>query len=287
MMRTLVLSAILAASALTTSASAAPPSKEECLDAHGRGQDLRESRQLARARGMFLVCATSACPALVQADCARFADELGRLVPSVTFAARDERGADLPQTQVYMDDILVATRLDDGKSYDVDPGRHAIRFVHDGKDFTVRVVVNQGEKARPIQALFGSGQGAEPAAGAASQAGAPSAPPPLPKRPVLPLAAAGAGLVAAAVGTALLVAGASKVPASCSMSSKECAAPPGDKAFEDARSGVSMMNTGIAIGIVGAVALAGGLVWYFVQSPTTPDSAPPAQARSSPFVVRF
>jgi len=138
----LCMAAILAATVAPAVAQAAPPSKDECIEAHGRGQDLRDGRQLARARSMFLVCATSACPALVQADCARFADELGRMVPSLTFAARDERGADLPSTLVFIDDVLVVGRLDDGKSYDVDPGRHTIRFVHDGKDVSMRVVVN-------------------------------------------------------------------------------------------------------------------------------------------------
>jgi hypothetical protein len=81
--------------------------------------------------------------------------------------------------------------------------------------------------------------------------------------------------------------GVSKIPASCSLTSKECAAPPGDKAFDEARSGVATMNAGIAIDVAGVVALLGGLVWYFVQTPSTPDaSPPPAQALSS-WSIRF
>jgi hypothetical protein len=31
-----------------------------------------------------------------------------------------------------------------------------------------------------------------------------------------------------------------------------------------------MMNTGVAVGVIGALAIAGGLVWYFTSSPTMP-----------------
>jgi hypothetical protein len=33
------------------------------------------------------------------------------------------------------------------------------------------------------------------------------------------------------------------------------------------------MNTGIAVGIIGAIALTGGLIWYFTQTPTVPKAA--------------
>jgi len=135
-----------------------------------------------------------------------------------------------------------------------------------------------------VVAQFGAPPGAEPSAGASGSAPAAAAEP---KRAIFPLVVAGAGLVAAAVGTALLVVGSNKVPASCSVSTKECAAAPGDKAFDDAHAGVSMMNTGIALDVVGAVALAGGLVWYFAQTPKASDTAPPTSAGASPFVIRF
>jgi hypothetical protein len=255
--------------ALVTGAGAAPPTKEECIEAHGKGQDLREQRQLARARAIFQLCASNACPALVQADCARYSEELSKVVPSLSFAARDERQNDLPTTMVYVDDLLVTNRLDDGRTYEVDPGKHTVRFVHDGAEVTVRVVVNQGEKARPIVATFGAGQ-APTAAAAAGAGGGQAAAPPEPRRSIVPLVVAGAGAVAASIGTAFFLAGSGKVPSNCSTSTKECAAPPGDKSFDDAHSGVTMMNTGVAIGIVGVLAIAGGLVWYFTSPPTMP-----------------
>src|ERR1041385_8156901 len=93
--------AVLAMSAALGHASFAfaAPTKEDCLDAHGRGQDQQEAGHLALARDSFAVCSQPSCPALVQSDCARFSEELARLSPSVTFAARHGGAADLPDTQ--------------------------------------------------------------------------------------------------------------------------------------------------------------------------------------------
>ena len=52
--------------------------KEECVDAHSKGQDAKEQGKISLARKLFLTCAQSSCPNLVQGDCARFADELSR-----------------------------------------------------------------------------------------------------------------------------------------------------------------------------------------------------------------
>src|SRR5262245_42266097 len=118
MFRTLLVLALVTTSTL---AFAGELSKEECLDAHSRGQDAKDQGKLTLARKLFLTCAQSSCPQLVSSDCARFADDLGRLQPTVIFAARDGSGADLPDTTVYIDDALVATRLDDGRPHDIDP----------------------------------------------------------------------------------------------------------------------------------------------------------------------
>src|SRR4051794_4248281 len=80
----------------------AAPTKEECLEAHGRGQDQQETGHLALARDSFAVCSQPSCPGLVQSDCARFSEELARLSPSVTFAAREDGTNDLPDTEVYV-----------------------------------------------------------------------------------------------------------------------------------------------------------------------------------------
>ncbi len=70
-------------------------------------------------------------------------------MPSVTFSARDGSAADLPVTTVYVDDTLMTSRLDDGRTYELDPGKHTVRFVHEGKETSLKVVLNQGGARTP------------------------------------------------------------------------------------------------------------------------------------------
>ncbi|MDB4940468.1 MAG: hypothetical protein JWP97_2 [Labilithrix sp.] len=257
---------LVAGVASSTRADAAPPTKEECVEAHSRGQDVREKGQLTDAKRLFLLCAQSSCPALVQSDCAKFGDELARTVPSVSFVARDGRGNDLLDTQVFVDGVLTMSRLDEGKSHDLDPGKHTVRFVHAGRDVTQVVVISAGERGRFLTAVFD-----DPSAPASSVApglvrNGPDAAAP-PSRSAVPLVIAGIGGAALVVGAVLLVTGLSSVPDNCSRSTNECAASPGDPSFDDAKSAVNRANLGLGIGIGGAAVAVGGLVWYLASSP--------------------
>jgi hypothetical protein len=216
-----------------------------------------------------MTCAQSACPSLIQQDCARYSEELTQLVPTVTFSARDANAADLPVTTVYVDDVLMTNRLDDGRAYELDPGKHVVRYVHDGKETTLKVVLNQGERGRLLVATF-----VDRAAPKREVQAPETTEPPVndSKRSILPLVVAGVGAAAAITGGVLFGVGSGSVPDSCSMATKECAAPPGDPAFAKAASGVELANTGIAIGITGAITLVGGIVWYLVQPSGSNDS---------------
>src|SRR6185312_9229512 len=154
-MKRLFVIAILATFAPAV-ASAGELTKEECLDAHGKGQDAKDQGKLTLARKLFLSCAQPSCPTLVSNDCARFADDLTRQQPSISLAARDGNGADLPDTTVYIDDVLIATRLDDGRPHDIDPGKHVFKFSNGGKDEVVTVVIGAGEQGRAVVGVFGS-----------------------------------------------------------------------------------------------------------------------------------
>jgi hypothetical protein len=247
--------------------------RDECVDAHSRAQDLRERGQLAQARRTFLTCAQSSCPSVVQQDCARFSEELASLVPSVTFGARDANAADLPNTTVYVDDSIVATRLDDGKSYEIDPGKHVIRYVHDGRETTLRVVLNQGERGRLLVATFVDRSRAAEQARRERETPELTEPPVAEsKRSVVPLVFAGIGAAAAVTGGVLYGIGRGSVPDTCNVSTKECATTPNDPSLAKAESGVRLANTGLAIGISGAVTLLGGIVWYLVQPSASSDS---------------
>ncbi|HTR50743.1 MAG TPA: hypothetical protein VMJ10_08555 [Kofleriaceae bacterium] len=257
--------AVTIALCAASSLARADLSKEQCLDAHSRGQDAKEQNKLSLARKLFLTCAQPACPAVVQSDCARFADELTRLQPSLTFTARDGSGSDLPDTTVYVDDDLVATRLD-GAPHDIDPGKHVVRFTNAGKDKTVTVVVGDGEKGRIVAVTFGS---AQPAAAVGAKTD------PAPAKPAVKTTHAtgarvlvwtGAGLLAA--GAAFGAAGYLALPSNCSLSTHQCAAPPGDPAFGKATSAVHLTDIGWGAGLAGLAALGGGLVWYLSSAHT-------------------
>jgi hypothetical protein len=236
--------------------------KEECVDAHSRGQDAKEQNKLSLARKLFLTCAQPACPSLVQGDCARFADELSRMQPSITFVARDGAGTDLPDTTVYVDGALVVTRLD-GSSHDVDPGSHTVKFQNGSKEQVMTVVIGSGEKGRTVAATFGSPPSPNaPATTARPDLSIKRAPIVRTTHPKGSKALIIGGAALTVGGAALGVVGILRVPSNCTLSSHQCAAPPGDPSIANASSAVKMSDYGWAIGITGVVALAVGTYWY-------------------------
>ena len=276
MTRLMIAFAILASSSV---AIADTMSKEACVDAHSRGQDARDQGKITLARKLFLTCAQSGCPAAVQGDCARFADDLSNLQPTVNFVARDGNGNDLPNTTVYVDGTLVATAID-GKPVDIDPGNHTVKFSNGGKDEIVTVVIGSGEKGRVVQARFGSATPSGPLSGTGnSDRTTQRKETAKTTHPKGSLALVIGGGVLAVGGAAWALYGNSQVPSQCSLSTHECAAPPGDKVFDDASSAASKVNIGIITASVGVAALAGGLVWYFggakTEKPSTDQAIAP------------
>jgi hypothetical protein len=275
MSRQLVL-ALVGVGLASGTAAAGDITKEACVDAHSRGQDAKEQGKLTLARKLFFTCAQAGCPAAVQSDCARFADDLNALQPTVVFVARDGDGNDLPNTSVYVDGVLVVTQID-GKPQDIDPGNHSVRFAHNGRDEIVTVVIGSAEKGRTVIARFSSPAVARRAATApldvASRSTPASRPTTRTTHPTGSLALAIGGTVIATGGVALALYGVSQVPDTCSLATNECSASPGDPVFADAQSGARTMNLGIAIGGVGAAAAIGGIVWYLAGAQTTTERA--------------
>jgi len=271
------LSSVLVVVLALTTPAAGDVSKEVCLNAHSRGQDAREQSKLSLARKLFLTCAQAGCPALVRDECAREVDDLARMLPTLTFAARDRSGADLPDTTVYVDELLTATRLDDGKPYEVDPGKHVIKFVHGSSDQVMTIVVVAGEKGRSVVAAFG---GAERSVHDARQPGMSRTPVTASDRPArvatrdrassrggAKVVMALGGIVAVG-GSAIGLIGIARVPSRCSFSTHECAASPGDPVFGQAGSAVRLGNIGLLTAAIGLTALTGGIVWYLSAEPS-------------------
>ena len=75
-----------------------------------------------------------------------------------------------------------------------------------------------------------------------------------------------------AVGAALTAYGYTKIPAGCSLSSHQCAAPPGDPTFGKASSAAKNIDIGMVAGTVGLTALVAGVGWYVASAHTSSET---------------
>jgi hypothetical protein len=140
---------------LALSSSAYADTVEACATASEEGQVLRDRGKLREARALLVKCAAEACPSVVRKDCAEWLDSVDRRMPSVTPRARDKDGQDQADVRVLADGELLAEKLD-GRAIAIDPGPRRLRFEH--KHFPPieqTIVVREGEKARPIDVVFG------------------------------------------------------------------------------------------------------------------------------------
>jgi len=157
----------------TVTASAAEPTKKECVNANESGQDLRQSGKLREARAALAVCMSPRCPRPVREDCAQRLAEIEAALPTLVFIAKGADGNDLRDVRVNVDgQDLTAS---DGTAVAIDPGDHAFTFAKEGLPTATRdVVVHEGDKNRRIQVTL-----AAPAA-PSSEAKTPAQPEPAP-----------------------------------------------------------------------------------------------------------
>jgi hypothetical protein len=138
----------------TSAANAAGPDRKACIAAADDGQKLRDDGKLTAARDKFITCASKACPGAVAKECSQWLQDTERDMPSVTFRARDERGKDILDVRVFVDDQVVAEAID-ARALPVDPGEHKFRFDRsDGKSVEDKIVLRPAEKNRLIELSF-------------------------------------------------------------------------------------------------------------------------------------
>ncbi len=253
-------------------------SKEACVMAHSNGQDARDQGKLTLAKTLFMTCSQNECPSIVRDECAQLADELVKRQPTVTFVARSSKGADLPNTTVFVDGELVLTNISSGSSMDIDPGQHNIRFVHGDKEQTETIIIQSGEKARTILATFEL---------TPKNAVVPniSLVPELPvegpddgvSRPVGAYLLTSLGVATIIGGGVVTYLGMSDVPDGCSISSAECAVPPGHPDLKRASDGVTKMNRGLIIAGIGVAATVGGVLWFYLGATHKQEEQPVTQ----------
>jgi len=131
--------------------------KDQCIDANGKAQELRRSGKLSAAREQLRTCGNPSCPAIVRDDCARRLDELEKVQPTVVFEAKDAAGRDLTAVKVTVDGSLLAGSLD-GTALAVDPGAHTFTFEVAGQPpVTQQFVMHEGESGRSERVVIGAG----------------------------------------------------------------------------------------------------------------------------------
>jgi hypothetical protein len=132
----------------------APVDKAACLDAVSKGQSLRDVHRMVLARDQFRVCARPECPGVVRADCATWAGEIEKSLPTLVLSAKDSAGNDATDVKVTADDLPLVDTLD-GAAVAMDSGPHTLRFVRaDGSTATQQVLVGEGEKLKAIAVVL-------------------------------------------------------------------------------------------------------------------------------------
>jgi hypothetical protein len=127
---------------------------DACIAAAEEGQRLRLDKELTLAREKLLACSHVECPTVLRADCTRWLSQVDAAMPSLVVRAVDATGADLVDVRLFVDDRIVAVRLDGSDLY-VDPGVHAFRLVlADGSSVEEKVLVREGERHRILSVVF-------------------------------------------------------------------------------------------------------------------------------------
>jgi len=139
--------------ASVSDARADDETKEICVTAYHLAQELRLEGKLRRASEQAAICARAECPKVVRNDCTKWLVEIKQSTPTVVIKAKGPAG-DLGDVQVFVDDDLVASSLD-GSAIAIDPGRHTLRFEYDTYEpVTQSIIVSTGVRNRPITVEF-------------------------------------------------------------------------------------------------------------------------------------
>jgi hypothetical protein len=144
------------------SSARAAMTKEQCIDANGKGQELRRVGRFAAARDELQSCAAPECPAIVRNDCTKRLDDLQQVQPRIVFELKDRTGADVIDARVSEDGTALVDHLD-GTPLNVDPGVHTFTFEAAGSaPVSKRLLVREGESERHERVTLDGIAAAEP-----------------------------------------------------------------------------------------------------------------------------
>lgn len=250
--------------------------KKACVAAHEEAQQLRIHKRLHAAREKYVACARTECPAVLREECMAQVEQMEAVAPTITFEARDERGASDTNVKVMLDGELVAERLT-GAALPVEPGEHVLRFdrERDHKVIEQRVLVVEGEKNRKIVADF---QTLAPPERSRSES---PPPPPVRSTKIPPLAWVAGGVAVLGLGsfTVFAFTGMSEEDDLAKACAPRCAA---DDVSSVERS-YAIADVSLAVGLVGAAA---AVVLAIPALTSKPSAAPGGKAAVLPWLPR-
>jgi hypothetical protein len=258
--------AAVAALLLMPSFARADVTRDQCIDANAKAQDLRRDHKLAAAREQLRVCSNAACPAMVQSDCTKRLDELEGVQPTVAFEVKDAAGADLTAVKVTVDGVLLTSKLD-GTSYALDPGSHTSTFEAAGLPPVTRAfVLTEGDKGRHERVALGSPTTVESGPVPAAPTLVATEPGPtngMGTRKILGLVSGGVGVAGIAVGSifgAMALSQKSAIESTCATT---CTSSMHSAALSDHSNGVTDGAVSTVGFIAGGALLVGGAVLFF------------------------
>lgn len=134
--------------------------KQACIAGYEATQKLKKDGKLTEARKQALVCAQDGCPTTLRDECAGWAAELEKAMPTIVIVVTDADGKDVTDATVYVDGAKVAI---DGKALPVDPGTHKVRVEREGvATLEQDVVAHEGTKGKVVTLKFAKGDAKKP-----------------------------------------------------------------------------------------------------------------------------
>lgn len=259
-------------------ARAGDPTSSDCLRASENEIQSRGAHRLREAREQALLCASASCPADVRTECERRIRMLNEAIPTVVFDVRDRDKSDLTDVKIFVDDKLLADRLD-GTALSFDPGEHVFRFESAGRGTAQRkLVLREGEKnRRETIVLEGGALAPIPSAPTPSPHPAPAPERGLGTQRTIAVVTGAVGLIGLGVGAVFGAIAASKKSDAEAACPDRCATQEGVDKWSEAKSA----GNGATVGFVaGGVVLAAAAVLWFTAP--TPRGAPTARVGVGP-----
>jgi hypothetical protein len=247
---------------LVAGTASAEVTKEQCIDANAKAQDLRRDHHLAAAREQLQVCGDPACPGIIRADCTQRFVELAAAQPTVLFDVVDIAGALVTGARVTVDGKTLL-HTDPGVAVSLDPGEHKAVFEAAGfLPVNRTIVMLEGDKGHHEHVVL-----------TPSAEGRGTAPPPtaddggVRTQRILGLTAGGVGVVSFVVGAVFGVMTLSEKSDQESACAGPCSATAHAQAESDHSAGITD-STVSTVGILAGLALmGGGAALYFTAHP--------------------